>query len=333
MFKSLAKFVLALAAVLPLAGQSQEVPSIKLGYAKCAHCTPMSLTPQYASNVKLEAINFNTGNDVLTALVSKSIDVAQVTYLHYATALDKGFDVVAISGQINGGSQILVANDLAIKENDWASLKKVIAEFKAAGKPFRVAASRGNAQDIHMRGAFAKQGIDVNKDVQFINIPNPADHVQALRRNEVELISAVDPFATQIRQLNAAKFFAYPYDQAAGKLTNLIVTRSDVIAAKPKAVEETVRSIVKVTALLVADKNLFIDTIQKVTGLDKAIAAGAVDNLFPDVQMHRASAVALGTMMRDLKYIQTDVSAAIEKNMDYRFLEAVTGKPKSALGY
>jgi ABC-type nitrate/sulfonate/bicarbonate transport system substrate-binding protein len=333
MFRTLAKLVLAVAAVLPLAGQAQDVPSIKLGYAKCAHCTPLSLTPQHAANVKLEAIGFNTGNDVLTALLSKSIDVAQVTYLHYATALDKGFDVVAISGQVNGGSQILVGNDLPIKENDWASLKKLIAEYKAAGKPFRVAASRGNAQDLHMRGAFAKQGIDVNKDVQFINIPNPSDHVQALRRGEVELICSVDPFATQIRQLGAAKFFAYPYDQAAGKLTNLIVTRSDVIASKPKAVEETVRAIVKVNDMMTADKGLFVDTIQKVTGLDKAIAAGAVENLYPDYRMYRAPAVAIGTMMRELKYIGSDVSAQIEKNMDYRFLEAATGKPKSALGY
>lgn len=335
MFRFIARFALAVAAVLPLAGpaQAQAVPEIKLGYAKCAHCTPLSLTPQNAANVKLEAIGFNTGNDVLTALLSKSIDVAQVTYLHYATALDKGFDVVAISGQVNGGSQILVGNDLPIKENDWASLKKVIADHKAAGKPFRVAASRGNAQDIHMRGAFAKQGIDVNKDVQFVNIPNPSDHVQALRRGEIELICSVDPFATQIRQLNAAKFFAYPYDQAAGKLTNLIVTRSDVIAGKPKGVEETVRAIVKVNDLMTADKGLFVDTIQKVTGLDKAIAAGAVENLYPDYRMYRAPAVAIGSMMRDLKYINSDVSGAIEKNMDYRFLEAATGKPKSALGY
>ena len=337
MFKTLAKVLLASAAafvaVVPLSSQAQEAPSIKLGYAKCAHCTPLSLTPENATGVKLEAIGFNTGNDVLTALLSKSIDVAQVTYLHYATALDKGFDVVAISGQVNGGSQILVGNDLPIKENDWASLKKVIADYKAAGKPFRVAASRGNAQDIHMRGAFAKQGIDVNKDVQFINIPNPSDHVQALRRGEIELICSVDPFATQIRQLNAAKFFAYPYDQAAGKLTNLIVTRSDVIAGKQKAVEETVRSIVKVNDMMSANKQLFVDTIQKVTGLDKAIAAGAVENLYPDYRMYRAPAVAIGSMMRDLKYISTDVSGPIEKNMDYRFLEAVTGKPKSALGY
>ena len=94
MFKLLARLALAAAAVLPLAGQAQD--AIKLGYAKCAHCTPLALTPANASNVKLEAIAFNTGNDVLTALLSKSIDVAQVTYLHYATALDKGFDVVAI---------------------------------------------------------------------------------------------------------------------------------------------------------------------------------------------------------------------------------------------
>jgi ABC-type nitrate/sulfonate/bicarbonate transport system substrate-binding protein len=323
--------VAVLPALLPIASQAQD--EIKLGYAKCAHCTPLALTPEIATGVKLEAIGFNTGNDVLTALISKSIDVAQVTYLHYATALDKGFDIVAISGQINGGSQILVSNDLPLAENDWAGLRKLIADFKAQGKVFRVAASRGNAQDIHMRGAFLKQGIDVNKDVQFVNIPNPSDHVQALRRNEVELICSVDPFATQIREVKAAKFFAFPYDQAAGKLTNLIVTRSDVIASKRKGVEETVRSIVKVNDMMATDKGLFVSTIQKVTGLDKAVATGAVANLYPDYEMHRASAVAIASMMKDLKYINTDVTAAVSKNMDYSFLEKVTGKPKSALGY
>jgi ABC-type nitrate/sulfonate/bicarbonate transport system substrate-binding protein len=312
---------------------ADEAKPIKLGYAKCAHCTPLSLTPQNANGVKLEALAFNTGNDVLTALLSKSIDVAQVTYLHYATALDKGFDVVAISGQINGGSQILLGNDVPVQAGDWDGLKKLIAQYKADGKPFRVAASRGNAQDIHMRGAFLKHGIDINKDVQFINIPNPSDHVQALRRGEVELITSVEPFATQIREVKAAKSFDFPYDQAAGKLTNLIVTRSDVIEDNRKGIEETVRAIVKVNDLMANDKPLFIDTIQKVTGLDKAIATGAVDNLYPDYAMHRASAVAIAQMMRDLKYISTDVSAAVEKNLDYSFLEAVTGKPKTELGY
>ena len=333
MTRFLLAILTALALMLPAQGFAGDDAKIKLGYAKCAHCTPMSLVPQYASGVEVEAVGFNTGTDALTALVSKNIEVAQVTYLHYAIALDKGFDVVAISGQVNGGSAILLANDLDVAPDDWDGLKKLIARYKAEGKPFRVAASRGNAQDIHMRGAFAKHGIDINKDVQFVNIPNPSDHLQALRRGEVELICSVEPFATQIMQAKAAKLFGLPYDQAAGKLTNLIVTRSDVIAAKPKAVEEVVRAVVKVDAHIAADKPALIEVISKVTGLDKAIAAGAVENLDPDPKMYRASALAIAAMMRDLKYINSDVSAAVEKNMDYRFLEAATGKPKSELGY
>src|SRR6202048_992448 len=113
----------------------QTEPTIKLGYAKCAHCTPLALLPQYAKGVKVEAIGFNTGNDVLTALASESIDVEQGTYLHYAVALYKDFDVVAISGQVNGGSAMLVTNDLPVTPEDWGSLKKVIADYKAAGQP------------------------------------------------------------------------------------------------------------------------------------------------------------------------------------------------------
>jgi ABC-type nitrate/sulfonate/bicarbonate transport system substrate-binding protein len=325
--------LLVAAALAPTAGHAKDAEPINLGYAKCAHCTPLSLTPQYATGVKLTTTSFNTGNDVLTALLSKSIDVAQVTYLHYVTALDKGFKVVGVSGQINGGSQVLIANSLPVQAGDWDGLKKLIMQYKKDGKPFRVAASRGNAQDIHMRGAFLTHGIDINKDVQFINIPNPSDHVQALRRGEVELITSVEPFATQIREVKAARFFAFPYDQAAGKLTNLIVTRPDVIESNPQGVLETVRAIVKVDDMMAANKPVFVDTIQKVTGLDKPIAAGAVDNLYPDYRMYRTSAMSIAKMMHDLKYVNSDVSDAVQKNLDYSFLEKVTGKPKTELGY
>ncbi len=323
-------FVL-IAAVTPAA--AQQKPTIKLGYAKCAHCTPISLTPAYSPDVTIEPIAFNTGNDVLTALLSHSIDVAQVTYLHFATALDKGFDVVAVSGQVSGGSQIVLANDVPVGPDDWTALKALIAKDKAAGTLFRVAASRGNAQDIHMRGAFLTHGIDVNKDVQFINIPNPPDDAPALRRGEVDLICTVEPFATQILQTGAGKFFAYPYDQAAGKLTNLILTRSDVIAHDPAGVQAVVTAIVRSNEAITKDPQLWLDAITKITGLDKAIATAAMKNLYPDSDMHRAQALAIASMMKDLHYISHDVSADVTKDMDYQFLMAATGKPRDQLGY
>ncbi len=319
------------AALVPMA-RAEDKPAIKLGYAKCAHCTPMVLTPDYAKDITLEAIGFNTGNDALTALVSKSIDVAQVTYLHYITALDKGFDVVAISGQVNGGSQMIVSNDLPVAPGDWDGLKALAAARKAEGRPLKVAASRGNAQDIHMRGALATHGIAVPKDVEFVNIPNPSDHAPALRRGEVDLICTVEPFATQIRQVGAGKVFALPYDQAAGKLTNLIVTRSDVVASKRAALQSTVGAVVKVDDFIAADHPAWVGVITKVTGLDKTIAEGAIANLDPDYRMYQKEALAIAAMMRDLRYISHDVSGAVVKNMDYSFLEAATGKSKADLG-
>ena len=258
--------------MLAAPAHAEDRPEIKLGFAKCAHCTPLTLTPAYAKDIALDVVAFNTGNDVLTALVSKSIDVAQVTYLHYVTALDKGFDVVAISGQVNGGSQILVSNDLPVAAGDWAGLKALAAKRKAEGQPLKVAASRGNAQDIHMRGAFAKQG------------------------------------------------------------TNLIVTRSDVVAAKTVALRSTVGAIVKGDDHIAADHGAWAAVITKVTGLDKAIADGAIANLEPDYRMYEGQALAIATMMRDLRYISHDVSGAVVKNMDYTFLEAATGKTKAELG-
>ncbi len=317
----------------PTQSSAQANPQVKMAYAKCAHCLSMAMVPGLAKGVEIEAINFTSGNDALTALVSKSVDIAQVTYLHFVTGLDKGMDLVAISGQVNGGSELLVGKDMMLTANDWAGLKKIIADYKAQGKQFRIAASRGNAQDLHMRGELLKNGINPTKDVQFVNIPNPADHQAALQRGEVELIGTVEPFASQIRLNGVGKHFNFPYDPAAGKLTNLIVTRSDVIKDKPEAVKQTVAAVVLLVDQLNKDKQAWVDSIVKGTGLDKNIANEALKNAYPDYNMYREATLAIADMMRELKYISRDVTADINKNMNYSFLTAVTGKSAKELGY
>ncbi|MEI8304726.1 MAG: ABC transporter substrate-binding protein [Burkholderiales bacterium] len=328
---TLAALMLGLAASAGV--QAQGNTKVKMAYAKCAHCLSMAMVPGLAKGVEIEAINFNSGNDALTALVSKSVDIAQVTYLHFVTGLDKGMDLVAVSGQVNGGSELLVGKDMALAANDWAGLRKMLADYKAQGKPFRVAASRGNAQDLHMRGELLKNGINPTRDIQFVNIPNPSDHAAALQRGEIELIATVEPFASQIRLSGIGKHFNYPYDQAAGRLTNLIVTRSDVVRDRPEAVQRTVAAVVQLVDVLNKDKQGWIDSIVKGTGLDRTVATEALKNAFPDYTMHRASTKAINEMMRELKYTSRDVNADIDRNMNYRFLSEVTGKPASALGY
>src|SRR5258707_7163754 len=48
---------------VPAAAQAQ--PTIKLGYAKCAHCTPLALLPPYSKGVQVEAISLYNGHDDL----------------------------------------------------------------------------------------------------------------------------------------------------------------------------------------------------------------------------------------------------------------------------
>ncbi len=114
-------------------------------------------------------------------------------------------------------------------------LKKVIADYKTAESHSASRRPAATRRTFICAAPLLKQGIDINKDVQFVNIPNPSDHLRALRRGEIELICTVEPFATQILQAKAAKMFGLPYDQAAGKLTNLISTRSDVVKGEAEA--------------------------------------------------------------------------------------------------
>ncbi|RXZ76660.1 ABC transporter substrate-binding protein [Paenibacillaceae bacterium] len=308
-------------------------PILKVGYAKSVMSYPMTLLPELTDDLNVELSSFASGNDVLTALVSKSIDAAQITYLHYITAVGKDLDIVPISGQVNGGTDLLAHKSLGLETDDWEGFKKIIQDFKNNGKPFRIGASRGSAQDIQMRGEFKKNGIDPLTDVQIVNIPNFADHIVAIEKGEVEMVTTVEPIATQARLSGQAVHFTYPYNQAAGKLTNLIVTRSDVIKDRPEDLTSFVGGVVALLDKLDTDKEEWINVVNKYTPLDEETGKEALKNAYPDYKIHRESALAIVAMMKELNYIQSDVSEKVGNNIDYTFLSKVTGKTKEELGY
>ena len=332
MYSRFLRFCLAAALACLAVSNAFAAPKIKVGYAKCAQCFSMIMLPEFMKNAEVEMIPFNSASDALTALMSKGIDVAQVTYLHYVTAVDRGFDVVAVSGHVNGGSDLIIPKDVDLKAGDWDGFKKMLAAYKAQGKPYRIATSRGSAQDLHTRGEMAVHGIDPNKDVTFLNVPNPSDHAAVLARKEVEMLGTVEPFASQLRLSGAGKSFAQPYDQAAGKLTGLIITRGDYIKENRPGVQEVVTGVYKLVEKISTDKTGWIDAIVKATGMDRNVATEALKNVFPDSNIYRKNTLAIGTMMKDLKYTGGN-NGELEKRIDYSFLETATGKKKEALGF
>jgi hypothetical protein len=82
-----------------------------------------------------------------------------------------------------------------------------------------------------------------------------------------------------------------------------------------------------------SDQVGWTDAIVKSTGLDRGVATEALKNVFPDSAIYRKNTLAIGEMMKDLKYTSGDDEAELSKRIDYSFLEAATGKKKEALGY
>jgi ABC-type nitrate/sulfonate/bicarbonate transport system substrate-binding protein len=329
--RSIGALLAAILMALPAA--AQDKPKLKVGYGKCAQCFSMLLVPAATDKIDVELTGFTTAQDGLTAMIAKSVDAMQATYLHLVAARDKGFDVVAISGHVNGGSDIIISNSLTVAPDDWTAFKALVMERKAAGKPMRIASSRGSAQDIHLRGELAVHGIDANKDIEFINIPNFPDHGPSLQRGEIDAVCTVEPFASQFRLAGMGKHFAFPYTQAAGNLTGLILTRGDVIKEHPAELQELVSAIWRVNEALKADRTPWIQAIKKVTGLDDAITTAAMPNVYPDSMMYRQKTIEIAKMMRDLKYTATDQTGSIDQGLDYEFLIKASGQPKESLGW
>ncbi len=68
------------------------------------------------------------------------------------------------------------------------------------------------------------------------------------------MICSVEPFASQIRLAGAGKHFVLPTTRRPEILTNLIVTRSDVIASQRAGVQGVVTAVVELDNKLIADK-------------------------------------------------------------------------------
>jgi ABC-type nitrate/sulfonate/bicarbonate transport system substrate-binding protein len=326
-------WIAAIAALFSVDASAQTEPTIKVGYSKCAQCFSMQLLPQFTKGVKVDLIPFNSASDVLTALMSNGIDVGQVTYVHYVMAIDRGFDVVAISGHVNGGSDMIISKSLGLTPGDWTGLKKRIAADNQSGRPMRIATSRGSVQDLQMRGELAAHGINPDKDVSFINVPDPSDDASVLARHEADMVCMVEPFASQVRLSGAGVSFGRPYDQATGPLTGLIVTRSDVIGAHRPQVQQVVTGVTNLVAHIKTDRSGWAAQIEKATGLDPKVADAALQNVDPDSAIYRQKIFAISTMMKSLHYTSSDDDAALQKGIDYSFLSTALGKDKAALGY
>ena len=114
----------------------------------------------------------------------------QLLTAHLLRAIDTNIDIVQISGNTRGNTGIIAAKGLGLKEGDWDWLKALIKTKKP-----KVASSRGSINEMLALASFAEHGVDPNKDIDLVNIANFAQHPQALRSGDFDMIVTLEPLA------------------------------------------------------------------------------------------------------------------------------------------
>lgn len=308
--------------------------TLTIASPQCAHCLAMAMLPGQISGYNVQYQNFSKLSDLEAGLASGRINVGQIDYTGLVSVISQGLPIVAISGEVNGGSDLLVAPSVNLQPDDWAGFKALAAQRKAAGKPFTIASQFGSVQDIELRLQLPKEGIDPSTDVTIVNTPYEGMG-QALNNGSADAAAAVQPFAASIVSSNLGKHFAFPYDQAAGDLTNVVVVSQDYLEKNPAAVAAIAAGMVKLTDYLGTDagKKDWSSVVQKYTNTDAPTVDSALTQLKPDLTIPMSQVRAIADAMYAQGLITTQVTDdQLKSHIDYDPLAAATGTAAADLG-
>lgn len=340
------RFLLAVGAVLMAAtaltgcstgsastSASADAKTINIAAPQCAHCLAMYLLPDKIPGYTVNVDTFKDFSSLLAGLASGQVDVAQIDYTGLISMIDGGADVVAISGQVNGGTDFVIAPSLGLTADDWAGFASLAQQKKASGTPLKIASQFGTVQDIELRLQLPAKGIS-NDDVEYVNVPYEGMS-QALSQGAVDAAIPVQPVAATITNAGIAEHFAFPYDQPASDLTNVVVANRKYADSHPEimtAIAGGLNTLVDYLPTAEGQK-AWSDVIQQKTGASAQDTATAISQLTPALDMPFSQIVAVAQAMYDQHLIKHDFTAAdLEKYVDYTPLATATGKTPAELG-
>ncbi|HLI56311.1 MAG TPA: ABC transporter substrate-binding protein [Actinomycetota bacterium] len=333
--------VAALASLLSLvaAGCGSKSPSaaaspIVVGSPECAHCLAMSLLGPKIGSHPVSFEPFGTLTALTAAMASNRVQVGQIDYTGLVSFLAQGLPIVAISGEVNGGSDFVVSPSLNLAAGDWAGLKAIVEKDKAAGHPFTIASNFGSVQDIELRLQLPTEGIDPNNDLNIVNVPYQG-MAAALQNGSAQGAVPVQPFAESITMGNYGAHFAYPYDQPASDLTNVVVVTKSFLAAHPSEVQQiaggmnTLVSYLKTSAGMAA----WARAVEKYDNVSAPVTTAALSQLTPDLAIPFSQVQAFAGAMYTQKLISSPVTTeTLQAAIDYTPLSQATGQSTAALG-
>jgi NitT/TauT family transport system substrate-binding protein len=256
---------LSLALIAPVFPQQSPTPTpLKIGILKMAALTNPWTAKERGifrnHGIDATLVEFRTGNEAIAAHLGCSVDIILSIPGTAMTAVERGFDLVAISqneiakpkGPDSGSVQVL-------KDSPFNTLADL------AGK--RIAVSGLHSQKtVAMQILFKRAGIDLNK-LQLVEIPFPSQ-VDALKSKQIDAVDTVDPYTTQLIASGVGRVLAWDYaDSIPEQPLGAWFAKSVFIKSNPGVIERFNAAIKESIDYMLADPQRARAEVVAYTGL------------------------------------------------------------------
>jgi ABC-type nitrate/sulfonate/bicarbonate transport system substrate-binding protein len=301
-----------------------------------------------AGGLNLELISFNRGLDGMVALQKGDVVASDilVNFSHFCMALAQGADFTVVSGSCQGLNEILISPSLV----PAAELDKKNLAY-TGGKPWElmkgksVGCARGSHQEFILRLFLRKNGMDIDKDIKFIDLKSNTDQALALKQGSVDIALITEPTSTQARLDGYGILLTHGYEgNEFTKLNSPLIVRTDFMNKSPDVVQKLVDAHVKAIQHYHADRAAWAADTAAVTLFSKETLTYLMNpqslgldpkywaNVSLSWELPLESIKKLSSGLAQAGFIPQDVTDKVVPRIEYRFLEKATGKSKAELG-
>lgn len=307
----------------PAQAQAQkpaDLGTVSLGWTKTTAAMSVILAEKIAPKygLKIESVVFNNAVDISTAMVSGQIDIGLLTSAHLIRAVETDLNIVQIAGNSRGNVTIIASSKLGLAPGDWKGLKEANQK-----KKLRIASSRGSINELMSIATFAKFGLDANKDFELVNIAAFAQHAQALRSGEFDLVFSTEPNGTQMADEGIGVLFSKTDMTEAGSLHTVFAVKRDWLAKNGAKAKALLSALNEATEWLNADPARTAAEAAKSFPLKPETLQASLKLNRWDLRLAVPETQALARIAAEQKFATKDVSAQIPAAMDNSVLKDI----------
>lgn len=243
--------------------------------------------------IEVEMVYINNGTDATSALSSGKVDVIST----YSTG---GPLIQIANGQkftIFGGYMIIGATPVfARPETPYDGVES----FR--GK--KIAIMRGGTPDIVLKGILFDAGMDVYKDVTFVEMKRNQDVLQAVRSGQADFGSVSTGFELQIKEMGM-KIAVWPDELWPNHSCCRMLAKTDWMRKNPEALKRLLRAYLRAERDMANDMGRVVELVMKNLDMTRETAESFLlsPHMIYDTDPYRNSVVKMWDKMKGFGYL------------------------------